>query len=209
VIEQTETRFLYVANSLCLDLVNTEVMSGGEMTDLLRSFSDLVAWLRGAGALDTPAAAAAEARWGGTRDGARTLEGARAFRSVLRGMAERMAAGRAVRPAVVDAVNAVLRLNADYTQVVRTPGGFAEETRWAFERPDQLLAPVARSAADLLGSGDHSLVRKCRNPRCVLFFYDTTKNHGRAWCSMSACGNRTKVAAHYKRRRAVAAEPDA
>jgi predicted RNA-binding Zn ribbon-like protein len=35
----------------------------------------------------------------------------------------------------------------------------------------------------------------------VLLFYDTTKNHARHWCSMSLCGNRHKVAAHYRRRR--------
>lgn len=29
---------------------------------------------------------------------------------------------------------------------------------------------------------------------CILFFYDTTKNYSRRWCSMSACGNRMKVA---------------
>jgi predicted RNA-binding Zn ribbon-like protein len=33
----------------------------------------------------------------------------------------------------------------------------------------------------------------------VLFFYDTTKNHARRWCSMAFCGNRHKVAAHYRR----------
>jgi predicted RNA-binding Zn ribbon-like protein len=35
----------------------------------------------------------------------------------------------------------------------------------------------------------------------VLFFYDTTKNHARHWCSMTICGNRSKVAAHYRRLR--------
>jgi predicted RNA-binding Zn ribbon-like protein len=35
----------------------------------------------------------------------------------------------------------------------------------------------------------------------VLFFYDTTKNHARRWCSMAFCGNRHKVAAHYRRLR--------
>jgi len=44
-------------------------------------------------------------------------------------------------------------------------------------------------------------VKACQNPQCVLLFYDTTKNHARRWCSMAACGNRAKVAAHYQRAR--------
>ena len=50
-------------------------------------------------------------------------------------------------------------------------------------------------------TADLSLVKACQNPQCVLFFYDTTKNHARRWCSMAACGNRAKVAAHYQRAR--------
>jgi len=33
----------------------------------------------------------------------------------------------------------------------------------------------------------------------VLYFYDTTKNHRRQWCSTAACGNRHKVADFRKR----------
>jgi len=36
--------------------------------------------------------------------------------------------------------------------------------------------PVAESAMDLLCDGDPTLVRKCENPACVLYFYDATKN---------------------------------
>jgi predicted RNA-binding Zn ribbon-like protein len=63
----------------------------------------------------------------------------------------------------------------------------------------QLIVPIAEAAADLLCHGDLSLVKKCGNPRCILFFYDTTKNHARRWCSMAGCGNRMKAAAHYRR----------
>jgi predicted RNA-binding Zn ribbon-like protein len=29
----------------------------------------------------------------------------------------------------------------------------------------------------------------CKNQACILYFYDTTKNHRRNWCSMGICGN--------------------
>ena len=44
-------------------------------------------------------------------------------------------------------------------------------------------------------------VRKCANPECVLWFLDTSKNGSRRWCSMEACGNRTKVGRFNQRQR--------
>jgi predicted RNA-binding Zn ribbon-like protein len=60
---------------------------------------------------------------------------------------------------------------------------------------------IRLATLDLLCYADPSLVKKCENAACVLFFYDTTKNHSRRWCSMRVCGNRMKVAAHYQRLR--------
>jgi predicted RNA-binding Zn ribbon-like protein len=69
-------------------------------------------------------------------------------------------------------------------------------------RPSSLhfLVPIAESAAWLLEHGDPALVRRCGGPDCVLFFYDTSKNHSRRWCSMDACGGRAKAGAYYRRR---------
>jgi predicted RNA-binding Zn ribbon-like protein len=33
----------------------------------------------------------------------------------------------------------------------------------------------------------------------VLWFYDTTRNGTRRWCSMAICGNRAKAHRHYDR----------
>jgi len=84
---------------------------------------------------------------------------------------------------------------------IYTRDGYETRQRRSIDQPDQLLAAIAASAAQLLGGDDLSLVKACQNPQCVLFFYDTTKNHARRWCSMAACGNRAKVAAHYQRAR--------
>ena len=63
-----------------------------------------------------------------------------------------------------------------------------------------LLVPIAEDASDLLCDGDLSLVKKCKNTTCILYFYDTTKSHTRSWCRMALCGNRAKAAAHYQRK---------
>ena len=64
-----------------------------------------------------------------------------------------------------------------------------------------MLGPVAEAAAELIANGDFSLIRRCENPQCVLWFYDRTKAHVRRWCSMAACGNRHKVTAYRGRKR--------
>ena len=60
---------------------------------------------------------------------------------------------------------------------------------------------LAEEIVRLLVEKDLSLVRKCEGPSCVLYFYDTSKNHRRRWCSMELCGNRLKVAAHHRRQK--------
>ena len=47
-------------------------------------------------------------------------------------------------------------------------------------------------------------IKHCENPTCVLWFFDTTRNGTRRWCSMAVCGNRMKARRHYGR---VKAEP--
>jgi predicted RNA-binding Zn ribbon-like protein len=191
-------RFLFVGNLPCLDFVNTEVMSGGGRKDLLDDYAAVVEWLGEAGLVSAGEARAAAERWAGTDGGRRALDEARRLRSALRAAAE---AGSG--DAAVDAVNAALARAHRTTEVRREGDRFVRADRWRFDEAADVLAPIAESARDLLCDGDFSLVRKCRNPGCILYFYDTTKNHARAWCRMSACGNRTKVAAHYRRRRAA------
>ena len=71
--------------------------------------------------------------------------------------------------------------------------------RW--HAPDTLLLPLARSMAELVCNEDFSHVKRCEGETCTLFFLDRTHGRGRRWCSMAACGNRAKQAAHRKRER--------
>ena len=98
-------------------------------------------------------------------------------------------------------VNRVLRADASYAHLV--PGRRGWTLGRATERADLLaaLVPVARSAAELIQEGPGAPVRKCGNPKCVLYFYDASRTGRRRWCSMAVCGNRMKVAAHALRRR--------
>jgi predicted RNA-binding Zn ribbon-like protein len=81
--------------------------------------------------------------------------------------------------------------------------GLRLERRWTQRTPEQVLAPVAESAAELLATGDFDLIRPCENQECGLWFYDRTRSHLRRWCSMSRCGNRSKVTSFRNRRQDI------
>jgi len=199
--EQNETGdFLWVGNHACLDFVNTEAILQGERVDLLTDAGRLVAWLERAGILTEEQSSALAATW---RDhptgGEATLRRVREFRLYLRGMAVELAETGAASEPSVAAVNAALKARVGYRQIQRTDAGtYVERFADTEGRPD-IVGLLAETAADLLCHADLSLIRRCENPRCILYFYDTTKNHARRWCSMGVCGNRAKAAAHYRR----------
>ncbi len=200
--EQPVKTFLFVGNSKCLDFVNTELVVKGRPVDLLENFGDLVSWLVQAQALDAAEAKGMMQRWGDQPEGSSAFEGGRAFRAVLRAMVERIVHGRSVQQSTLDAINQLLQKQVGYSQLVRVRGGFERRLHSGAAEAIHLLVPLAEFASELLCRDDLTLVKKCQNPACILYFYDTTKNHARRWCSMNLCGNRMKVAAHYRRAQA-------
>ena len=64
-----------------------------------------------------------------------------------------------------------------------------------------MLVPIGESAATLLCTGDLSCLKECSNSGCGAFFYDTSKNRRRRWCTTTGYGNRMRVAAFYERQR--------
>lgn len=198
---QSNKTFLFVSNHPCLDFINTQMIQQGRLVDLLESFDDLVSWLVQASVLTAAEATEAVRKWGGQRTGDRTFEEARTFRAVLRGMVEQIVKGRSVPTAAIESINRFLGARLGHTQLARVRGVFERRFRSQTTQAIHLVVPIAESASDLLCHSDLSLIKRCRNPACILYFYDTTKNHARHWCSMNICGNRMKVAAHYRRTR--------
>ncbi|MGH7257982.1 MAG: CGNR zinc finger domain-containing protein [Nitrospiraceae bacterium] len=199
--ERTNKNFYFIGGYLCLDLINTQIVEGGRPVDLLTDFGDFVSWLLQARVLDAGMAKELIGTWGGTREAERTFNRAVDFRAALRHMMERIVHGKSAPQTAIARINELLHNQVGHTEIKRAKGGFEKHFQADFQEPIHLLWPVAESAGDLLTYGELSLIKKCENAACVLFFYDTTKNHSRRWCSMSACGNRMKVAAHYRRLR--------
>ena len=191
-------RFPFVANATWLDFVNTEVVSHGEPRDLLHTVHDLVAWSREANGGE-----AAVLRRLARGAGGATLRRALALRHSLRTLA--VAATEGQRPSldVVHRLNEILARTPLQEELVERDGRIVRLRRPASDDPVYLLSPVAISAAEFLVNGDPRMVKQCGAPDCILFFYDTTKNHRRRWCSMAGCGNRVKAAAFQRRQRST------
>jgi predicted RNA-binding Zn ribbon-like protein len=195
-------RFHLIGNRLCVDFANT--VAGPHGGDPLEGWGEVAEFLAAAGAVD-----AAEGRRlralgaAAPREVGRALALARALREALRRVLDARVAGRRLDPAWLAPINTALAAGEGH-EVIELTGGGARR-RFVARRggPEAALAPVARSAAELLEEGPGAPVRRCGNPRCVLYFYDASRTGRRRWCSMAVCGNRMKVAAHARRARAT------
>lgn len=103
----------------------------------------------------------------------------------------------------IEPVNEILRITEGHDELVAR--GHEWEIQFVASESglEWLLAAVARSAAEIIVEGPRARLRLCANPRCGLFFYDTSRTHRRRWCSMTVCGNRHKVAVFARRHATV------
>jgi len=193
-------KFLFVGNHPCLDFINTQMIVKGEPADAIASFDDLVSWLVQTKLLTTSQADVVRTTVN-QKETTSLLEEAKTFRVTLRGLAERIVAHKPISDSTVYTINRFLSQRPGYPQLVRRKGRFEQRFHSAATSAKNVLVPLAEATSDLLCRADFTLIKKCGNPACILYFYDTTKNHTRNWCSMQLCGNRIKVAAHYQRKR--------
>lgn len=200
-VDNESSSFYFIANQLALDLVNTQAVDSGREVDLLPDFDALLRWCREAGILPERSFSQFARKWKNTAEGTAGIKTALELRFELRKAAEQMAAKKPVSPKAIELLNKVLSESNDRQVLVPVDGRIERHFHREINSPVQLLVPVAEAAADLLTAGDPKLVRKCESPDCILWFYDTTKNHARRWCSMAGCGNRAKASAHYQRKR--------
>jgi predicted RNA-binding Zn ribbon-like protein len=190
------SEFLFVAAAPVLDFLNTEIMSEGAPADLLAGGDDLVRWLAESGVADRTGLQELRAASGAQRES--WFREAVKLRGALRALFTRLAGGQRLRDADLEPLNDALAKAGGQMRVER-----ADESA-SFDFVPRAVTPsflIARAAATFLASADLSFVRQCQGEGCILFFHDTTKSHTRRWCSMAVCGNRTKVKAHYERKR--------
>jgi predicted RNA-binding Zn ribbon-like protein len=175
---------------LVRDFVNTRELL--EASEELDSPAALAGWLAASG-LATASLAASEL------DLRRAVELREALRQLL-------------------LANTGVAIDADAAFAVLDRAARQARIQLRFRAPTGELAPEAVGVSGSLGriviavhdamaDGSWPRLKACRASDCEWAFIDTAKNHSRAWCSMSSCGNREKARAFRERRREGEAQP--
>jgi len=188
-INSVTNNFLFLGDHPAMDLLNTVARPADEIIDFWQSDADVLRWLTLTELLQTDEVPT-------LRPGS-LLESARQLRETVRTI---IVQRKKRRQPDLAPLNDFLAQASSFTRLTKSPAAPPElKRRYNARTPEQLLAPIAESAASFFATADFNLVRPCEGEGCVLWFYDRTKSHRRRWCSMEVCGNRHKVAAFRSR----------
>jgi predicted RNA-binding Zn ribbon-like protein len=200
--------FFFVGTHPAIDFANTLVPPPGPGIEFLRAWPDVIDWLAQMklskdSRLDLPETRRSEAL-------KTVVELRQAWRDVLASLI----AGGKVSDDFLMRLNGLLAMDSFHETLHRV----GKKRFQLVHSTTQLhghklaLAILARQITLFLAEANLNYLRRCANTSsCVLYFYDTTKNHRRQWCSVAMCGNRYKVAEFRRRQREVreAASPGA
>jgi len=103
----------------------------------------------------------------------------------------------------LEPLNRLLERDEAFNQIVPHRSGdgasLTLRTMRRWRSPESLLLPIGEALARFVCTEDFSQVKACEGHVCTLLFVDRTRGRARRWCSMAACGNRAKQAAHRDR----------
>jgi predicted RNA-binding Zn ribbon-like protein len=193
-----------LGGALCLDFVNSiENRAGHAPEDFLTSYPDLVRWGQHAGLIaDTTTERLIALGAADEPAGREALRQALGLRAALHRLFLAIATRRDPDSADLDHLRRAYADAISSATLVREGERFAWDWRPDERRLDQLLWPMARSAVELLTTGDPRRIKVCENPYgCGWLFYDGSKNGSRRWCSMEGCGSQVKMRRQYTKRR--------
>jgi predicted RNA-binding Zn ribbon-like protein len=172
---------------VAVDLIDTIALPGSPMaTDLLSDDDSVAAWWRLESARVPP---------GDPPD----IYALRRLRAALRAAIEALIDAGPVPEETIADLNFFMQSVPVSTRLTRAGAGLRTETRWHHEYGGNTrLAFIATQAAEFLSdSAKASLLRRCANPACSMIF--VAVNPRRSWCVPGVCGNRVRVARHYRR----------
>ena len=191
---QLASEALFLSGSLALDLVNTEMVIRGKRHDVLASPDALAAWWKKAyeqNSESQPVVVEEPIVWN-----SELLTVVKTLRTSLRNLASHVVQEQAVDEESLEPLNAVLTLG--YPSMQKTEQGTIRQVmRLRDGKIGPVVLPVALSAFHLFTENDWQRIHKCKNDRCVLYFYDNTKSGTRQWCSLG-CMNRSRSIQRYR-----------
>jgi predicted RNA-binding Zn ribbon-like protein len=205
-------RWVWYGGRPSLDFVNTcrnrEAGRRDGVAEYLREPADFAAWLGAAGLVPAGQVSEGPVPAGlvpaGEAVDQETLAGALALREAIDVAVTATVAAGGVPENAVRCINEWIAAGPE-RPVLRMEAGFAVlSAPRAVRTPRGALALVAADAAELLGTGLRDRLRICPGPGCHGRFLDGSPAGRRRWCSMAACGNRSKAAAHRQAAHAAA-----
>lgn len=190
-----------VSGALCLDLNNTVDHRAGEQSnDRLTSAGALVWWGNRAGIIGPDRVRELLEALQANEEKEEVHRRAIALREAIFRVFTAVAGRQEPRPEDLDVVNRELARGLSHRRVVRDGNSF----RFAWDEPgraEEVLWPVALSAAELLAGPNLARVGRCAGTDCDWLFVDASRNRSRRWCDMKECGNRAKLRRYYRRQR--------
>jgi len=199
-----EIRSLYA--SLALELINTETLHRRKKRDALSSPDALARWWEDV-CQQYPDQCLVEGAGGPIAWTGELLDAVKALRMALRTLATQAVERHTVKAEDLLPVNESLALG--YSALARTGQGNVKAVLHLHDpERGRILFPIAVSALRLFTESDWRRLHQCKNDRCIVFFYDTTKSGTRRWCS-PGCMNRARSIQHYQQMKTPPSPADA
>lgn len=187
--------YLFLSGVLALDLVNTEVVVRGKRYDLLDTPEDAADWWQQARA-HHPDTQHIRANTDAIIWSVQLLEQVNRIRAAIRTLCTNVVERQSIDMEALATLNSILALGYPALEAVSE-----QEMIWVYrphdDRQETSLLPIALSALQLFTQAEYHRLHQCKNERCILFFYDTTKSATRQWCSLE-CMNRARSLQHYQ-----------
>lgn len=126
----------------------------------------------------------------------------KALRELLRDFAAANNSNHELRAGAVEELNAVASANP---VAVRAGGSSGPMLEPAATADCPAIARILATLFEAMRDGSWLRLKRCPGLGCPFTFYDSSRNRTGTWCSMSVCGNRTKVRKYQERRRGATA----
>jgi predicted RNA-binding Zn ribbon-like protein len=194
--EKSHSEFIFVGDHPAIDFANTLSISQGQWIDHLRVWADVIDWLSLAGLSTDPALQIPTSR------SAEALKSVMELRRAWKIELDKLVAGGKVSDDFIKQLNHLLAEDVFHETLHRSgkTGFHLDRSGCQSSGKELALATLSRQIAHFLAEANLTYLHRCADTAsCVLYFYDTTKNHRRRWCSTALCGNRHKVAEFRKR----------
>lgn len=114
------------------------------------------------------------------------------LRVLLRGAAERLAAGASLSRREIATLNQALKVPV-WQKLIQNQNGVRAETVPVRSDWTWVIARIAASFGEMLANREVERIKICANSDCRWVFHDPTKARSKRWCNDRTCGNRARV----------------